>query len=184
MGNVHSFRWCKAFKTNRTVACWVGGSVRVTNRFIRIMFDHEHLRRRLTETQRATPGKERLGSAAEEMLMKSEDKTVRRYRMGARPGHSGFTQELPPLLTFPPPGTCLRLSLEPQRDCTLLKSNFFSRICTWRVCLWGETNGYLWRNSERGGGRHRRGNQCSIQRWNQEPPDIPLTNTCIRNTED
>lgn len=43
-----------------------------------------------------------------------------------------------PLLTLPPPGTCFILSLEPHRDCTLLKSNFLSRICTWKVDMWGE----------------------------------------------
>lgn len=45
-----------------------------------------------------------------------------------------------PLLTLPPPGTCFILSLEPHRDCTLLKSNFLSRICTWKVDMWGEKN--------------------------------------------
>lgn len=46
----------------------VRGSVGVTNRFIRIMFYHEHLvGTRLTETTSYT-GQERFG-AAEEMLM-------------------------------------------------------------------------------------------------------------------
>lgn len=45
---------------------------------------------------------------------------------------------VPVLLTFPPPGTCFILSLEPQRDCTLLKSSFLSRICTWKVDTWGK----------------------------------------------
>ena len=38
----------------------------------------------------------------------------------------------PQLLTLPPPGTCFILSLEPHLDCTVLKSNFWSRICTWK----------------------------------------------------
>lgn len=41
--------------------------------------------------------------------------------------------QVPVLLTFPPPGTCFILSLEPQRDCTLPKSSFLSRIWTWKV---------------------------------------------------
>lgn len=45
---------------------------------------------------------------------------------------------IPYLLTLPPPGTCFILSLEPHRDCTLLKSNFLSRICTWKVNMWGK----------------------------------------------
>lgn len=39
---------------------------------------------------------------------------------------------IPQLLTLPPPGTCLILPLEPHLDCTLLKSSFWSRICTWK----------------------------------------------------
>lgn len=39
---------------------------------------------------------------------------------------------IPQLLTLPPPGTCLRLPLEPHLDCTVLKSSFWSRICTWK----------------------------------------------------
>lgn len=47
------------------------------------------------------------------------------------------TQELgvefiPQLLTLPPPGTCFILPLEPHLDCTVLKSNFWSRIWTWK----------------------------------------------------
>lgn len=36
-------------------------------------------------------------------------------------------------LTFPPPGVCFMLSLEPQRDWTLDKSSFLSRIWTFNV---------------------------------------------------
>lgn len=36
-------------------------------------------------------------------------------------------------LTLPPPGVCFMLSLEPQRDWTLDRSSFLSRICTWGV---------------------------------------------------
>lgn len=52
--------------------------------------------------------------------------TQRKYRK------AGDIPLLPCLLTLPPPGVCLILSLEPQRACTLLKSNFWSRIWTWK----------------------------------------------------
>lgn len=35
-------------------------------------------------------------------------------------------------LTFPPPGLCFKLSLDPQRAWTLDKSSFLSRIWTWK----------------------------------------------------
>ena len=47
----------------------------------------------------------------------------------------GMCQSLPPalpLLTLPPPGTCLILSLEPQRDVMWLKSSFLCTIWTYR----------------------------------------------------
>lgn len=43
------------------------------------------------------------------------------------------TVAAPRLLTLPPPGVCLMLSLEPQRAWTLLRSIFLSRIWTWRM---------------------------------------------------
>lgn len=51
---------------------------------------------------------------------------------------AAYQGPIPYLLTLPPPGTCFILSLEPHRDCTLLKSNFLSRICTWKINMWGK----------------------------------------------
>lgn len=57
----------------------------------------------------------------------------------------------PTLLTLPPPGTCLILSLEPQRDVMWLKSIFLWRIWTWRHE--GRQTDKQW--NETGKGRHR-----------------------------
>ena len=57
---------------------------------------------------------------------------VRELRMGITRGRTktGSIEFIPKLLTFPPPGTCLILTLEPHFDWTLLKSIFLSRTCT------------------------------------------------------
>lgn len=53
---------------------------------------------------------------------------------------------LPCLLTLPPPGVCLMLSLEPHLACTLLKSNFWSSIWTWKNKeVWGKTSTFTMR---------------------------------------
>lgn len=84
--------------------------------------------------------------------------TTRRRRCHARD-----TPLLPCLLTLPPPGVCFILSLEPHLACTLLKSNFWSSIWTWKNKEGlGETRTFTMRTV------------CGVQRTGQEWQDNKL----------
>lgn len=83
-------------------------------------------------------GVNRVSGAQTGRFVQSETLSFVKMHSGKQSCGWRMPSSIPCLLTFPPPATCLILSLEPQRDCTLLKSNFLSRICTWKVDMRGQ----------------------------------------------